>query len=627
MCFCLDFSFVICACVITADITVAKVLLRSICCLASCHSFKVEGPGGLLEILTLLLNTSYAGWPTTSTHMSAHAQTATYLMSVSMPYIANLLVELKLDDFLSRAVAQCARVVSDYVSVYNRGNTSALFHANTVAAHDEDDSSAKLKNLSVGPDSLADRSVQSWDTLWEACKVALDVITQARTQQSASASASGSAEATATTTVSGGFVPPSCVPQPWREIPSLCTYTESGDILSFEASYLNELDAFWTLTESNATHKQAKALAAAASWLYPVFAIFDEESSAICAVAIDSMSAIERITCAQYVRDVLYFFNPIIRTDGTLCGSLELLLNHLLAISRLYAHELVDRAKVYTHHIMVETIMQLMVRSAVSPPHTHIAPGQAASASAQAHVPINNAELYRVLLELCRREQTVPPILASAASILFQFTNDLDIYAVKEIAHWLSFHLTNTKLSWPYWDFFVSEFNEAPANSQLRTFVALLVDELGRSAGLEASSSASIKRIIPADLHGLLPADPTPVCAYLGEGSLVHPDNVAGAEDAPATPKEGASGENDESAAATDAAVDAKAAAAMKSGMAVTEGVDATSALSTLLAMAEAKAESEDVETWMEEIDTDGVDMSALVSVALRSCLRVQNRR
>jgi hypothetical protein len=201
---------------IVGDISVAKMIMRSLCCLASCHCFKVEGPGGLLEILDVLLNISYGGWAS-STQLYVHAQIATYLVAVSIPYVVNMLMKLgDPNEFLSRAVAQCARVVNDYISIYQRGQACAVFHNNSL---ENDDTSTTQKNLAASP---ASNSIQCWDTLWESCKLALDVVQAARSN--------GTNGSSSTSSSHSSFVAPACIPHPWRQIPALLDYTDGkGD--------------------------------------------------------------------------------------------------------------------------------------------------------------------------------------------------------------------------------------------------------------------------------------------------------------------------------------------------------------------------------------------------------------
>ena len=98
-----------------------------------------------------------------------------------------------------------------------------------------------------------------------------------------------------------------------------------------------------------------------------------------------------------------------------------------------------------------------------------------------------HAGLFKLLLVLCRADPLLPPVVALAANISFQMAPDLDPACWRELARWLlpsiiylipypiyylillfirfSFHLTNTKLSWPYWNFWLDELAEAEATS------------------------------------------------------------------------------------------------------------------------------------------------------------------
>jgi hypothetical protein len=110
-----------------------------------------------------------------------------------------------------------------------------------------------------------------------------------------------------------------------------------------------------------------------------------------------------------------------------------------------------------------------------------------------------HAGLFKLLLVLCRADPLLPPVVALAANISFQMAPDLDPACWRELARWyplssilylipsitlstvciyhliihylmllfirFSFHLTNTKLSWPYWNFWLDELAEAEATS------------------------------------------------------------------------------------------------------------------------------------------------------------------
>lgn len=78
---------------------------------------------------------------------------------------------------LSRAAGQCARVTQEYVSPYDVGGKQAVFHINAVLSGMEldvqdggEEEGGRRLTLTSGPAYAA-----CWDTLWEACRFALEV--------------------------------------------------------------------------------------------------------------------------------------------------------------------------------------------------------------------------------------------------------------------------------------------------------------------------------------------------------------------------------------------------------------------------------------------------------------------
>jgi hypothetical protein len=62
-----------------------------------------------------------------------------------------------------------------------------------------------------------------------------------------------------------------------------------------------------------------------------------------------------------------------------------------------------------------------------------------------------------VLLDLCKNESCIFPI-AICMSNAFMMIPEMDTACWHELSRWLSFHLVNSKLSWPYWELFDSEY-------------------------------------------------------------------------------------------------------------------------------------------------------------------------
>ena len=329
-----------------------------------------------------------------------------------------------------------------------------------------------------------------------------------------------------------------------------------------------------------------------------MFVIFDEESSTGSAAANQSLTSIEKRVAAQYFRDIFHFFEPQMRYDGTMVGSVDLMINHLRGVAAMFPH-LGEQAIAHLNFVLVEVILQMILRLP-SVAHT-------------------NAGLFRVLLELSKSDSTVATALGLATVILFQVVVDMDTFVWRELANWLSFHLLNTKMQWPYWDFFVSEYNEAEPNSSVRGFCAWLVEKCGRSAVAE-----SFRAAIPEGFHSLLPGDNTPICTYIAETSALHPSTVVGAGDVDARSDAnavtaGAAAESTHEVSAVeqealDAAKDELAAHGKSANSMSVTGASLTAddAFSTALGMLEIRVAVDALDEWFDEI-AETVDFSSHV--------------
>jgi len=60
-----------------------------------------------------------------------------------------------------------------------------------------------------------------------------------------------------------------------------------------------------------------------ATWLSPIFGIYDGMTSPASAQCAAGTSAFERHILSDYYRDTIYFFDPIINEDCTRCGSIN----------------------------------------------------------------------------------------------------------------------------------------------------------------------------------------------------------------------------------------------------------------------------------------------------------------
>ncbi|KAJ1396012.1 hypothetical protein B484DRAFT_407449, partial [Ochromonadaceae sp. CCMP2298] len=156
------------------------------------------------------------------------------------------------------------------------------------------------------------------------------------------------------------------------------------------------------------------------------------------AKALSCLPPLDRYLATSFLEDVLLFFDPVVGEDGTKLGSLELLSAHLLAVGKLFPGSQEDIS-----YSLVELLLQTLLSRPDSPPL--------------------HASVFRLLLELSRKQPLFTPVVALGANAVFQLVPLLDITAAAAFGRWFASHLINTQLSWPaqFWDFWVGELAEA----------------------------------------------------------------------------------------------------------------------------------------------------------------------
>ena len=221
------------------------------------------------------------------------------------------------------------------------------------------------------------------------------------------------------------------------------------------------------------------------------------------------LSLMDKTIIGDYIRDILVFFEPYIRADGTYIGSTALLTQHLLSIHKLYSVNLLlnnatdgidhDTVRVACDYLIVETILQMLIQ-----------------------IPsFNPLCLHKVLLELCRVavssnasvEHSIPRIVATGCVGLYQLAPAMDTSAWKAITTWLSYHLANFKLSWPYWQYWSEEYTSddgstagaAQTNDVSKVFIQDVVDKCARLS----FPTGSFARLLVCSLARLL------VCSFV----------------------------------------------------------------------------------------------------------------
>ena len=200
---------------------------------------------------------------------------------------------------------------------------------------------------------------------------------------------------------------------------------------------------------SSVTAEVVSALASSAiienhqiRWLRPRFAIFDQDTNDDVATLCSSTSPLERYLAVGYYTDILYNFEPFLRSDGTRVGSTELLLTHLLSVSRLFD------SSIRMEYVLVELIFQMIC---AVPAHDSYNAGHSLTHSLThpfTHS-LTHSGYYRILLELCKRYSTYPIVIAQGTSLLYQMLPEMDTIVVMELGrysltHSLTYSLTHS---------------------------------------------------------------------------------------------------------------------------------------------------------------------------------------
>lgn len=81
---------------------------------------------------------------------------------------------------------------------------------------------------------------------------------------------------------------------------------------------------------------------------------------------------------------------------------------------------------------------------------------------------------------------------------MVQLLPAMDSNSVKEMSSWLSSHLINTKLSWPYWQAWSEEYSSttSPQDSVHKTFIRMLLEKCSR-----VTDEQKLKTSLPVSLH------------------------------------------------------------------------------------------------------------------------------
>lgn len=428
------------------DVLQTKLILRSIAALACCKCLDADSLSATIGVLIDKVEQSYPaakkgkgkGRKSTSAEDSGSAFTSDsmvplYLVASTVPWAAEVLSE----SIKERCTALFTKFLSEYQSTFDVGGKQALFQVYACPLDDNGDETtpATLGALSAeGPESSA-----CWDTLWESVLFANAVC-------------------------GGSKGLPDSMLRPWMYLQDGLSEEVSGAMWDdSERPQVLSLGAEFGAQLGGLAFDANKDMSA---WLTPIFPLFDKDSSEAAASCGSSLSGDERQNIMQYFRDIVHFFDPVIGEDGTYTGTMQLMINHVWAVSKQLPaekKEAVLAAEGALPTLLIETLVQM--------------------------IPVgrgNNAKLSRLLLELCKTGgETHVRALGQAVNLLFAMVDELDFSASQAVAAWLATHLVNTQLTWPYWVQWantIKEENGGALRGPRAFFCKSVIDSLSRRA-------------------------------------------------------------------------------------------------------------------------------------------------
>lgn len=448
------------------DVLTTKLVLRAFACLSSSGSLAVDGTSGLCALLDVFLDVAYAAWDS-ATGLAPDGRAAIYLLAHTLPWSLGALLKSESgSERVGRSMLLFARVVSEWTSPFSPTGSKAVFLYDAVP----EDAADGTAHISLGPAA----GPVCWDTLWEASKYAMDMITQAQSHGVAAA--------------------PACMSAVW-ELPEVA-HELSPTSLSIEPSVFDQLKGFATRRELFCN------TGTESSWLRPCFSIFDSSCSPQAAETCAQLSPAEKVLALDYCRDVTHFFSPVIRFNGTRAGTLDTLGAQLVALRKLFP--------TCSHFQYV--LMEALLAAAVSVPCD----------------PAKHALISRIILELCKKEETIRPVVALGASVLFNMSSDLDWTLWRSVADWLGFHLVNTKVSWPYWTQWAEDL-QAYQNGSDDSFAAenalFLTSVIQKCTRILQPDI--VKEALPVGLQSLVPGPVITRCSLFARAAGSETEEVA----------------------------------------------------------------------------------------------------
>jgi hypothetical protein len=418
------------------EVLTAKLFLRTVSCLASAGCFAVEESGGLLEIFENLLQGTISGG--SLQELSEQSLVCAYLLASSIPWSIEALLRFESGkDFLKRLHTCLAEIKNAWNCPFDLNEKqSVLAHTlpGTLVANSMEEKPTSL----VIFDGISD----SFTELLHVAIHFLDLYSNFDVSKSV-------------------LEFPEVFVMPWKQFKERNLLSEefvsflTVNQLRFTSMFLEEIGSLFEKQwigktfRMNCSSRKDSGLSFClgekflseknSAFIHCRLSLFNSETNDDCFPCCQ-LSMVEKFLVVSYLEDILNFFDIVVNEDGTKLGSLELLINHLLAVSKLFSinNDSSAPTKLTIEYFLVEVLFHKLVALPINRR-------------------TNNLIIYRLLLQLCKRNSSFPPMIALATNILFLILPSLRVQVVMELANWFSFHFVNTLLKWPFWDFWIGE--------------------------------------------------------------------------------------------------------------------------------------------------------------------------
>jgi len=443
------------------DVPTSKMTLRALACLCSCGTLSVDGTGGFADTINSFLAIVEQSTSTTAFNLTPAAEVALYLVASTLPWCAEAFSKSAQGQaILARAVSLCERFCIERESPFSVGSKQAIFHIFSPRTV-EDDAGVERETIPLTALPAGYQGV-CVDTFWEACSRCASICV-------------------------GAPLPP-CMISPWN---SLKEELESGGLSPMSLDDGTAGAVLLMHTQGRIGRKERGCLpqgnsigAASSVWLQPRCAILDDTTHPDVFLLTQRKSPLERSQAVGYYQDIMHFFKPFLRENGTVVGSMDLLVKHLVAVGKLFPDGLC------LEYILVEFLFQQLLANPSNPSHT--------------------SSICRLLLELCKKYPAIVPAIALCCHELFQSMGEMDYSSIGELASWLAFHLSNTQFVWPYWEDWWKDIVEGQPGDPRAMFLQTVVIKCGRIDVPER-----MRESLPDYLHPLIPLPFLPQCSFI----------------------------------------------------------------------------------------------------------------